>query len=312
MAKEKLERKSAFKGTGSKVTGVVTVDDVNKYVGDNKKLIKDIPINDIVSPSFHDRKTIDESGIIELANNIKEVGGLMQPIVVRTLEDGSIERMIGYRRIRAYQHLGWDKIPAVNLGVVSNEMAIMIMLSENIQRENLNVYDKTVGIMEYIGIATGKNFEEVKSMLYEFRNFDSKNKKPPTKEDNERREKVEEITQRLGNITVASMINRLKIFALKEEILEALKADKINYTVAVELNKIEGKELVHEYIGKVEAGELSLKDIKEIVKQKNKEKNESTIRYRFEELDSGEVAVKFENPLSEKQIEKLDQFLSTL
>ena len=79
------------------------------------------------------RKTFDEAGIRELANSI-ESHGLIQPITVRRLTEGDGYMVIaGERRLRAFQLLGRQTVPAI----ISTGNADEIALIENLQREDL-------------------------------------------------------------------------------------------------------------------------------------------------------------------------------
>jgi len=298
MAKEKLKRINPLE--------VVTHDDVIE----KKELIQKIKIRDIASPKHHDRKSYSKEDITSLAKNIQATQTLLQPIVVRK-KGKKYERMIGFRRIEAVKELGWKEIPAIVLDNISDESAMLIMLSENIQREDLNLFDQTVGIMEYIGVALDLNFEEVKKLLYHFRNIDSKTIND-NEESNLKREKVEAITQKLGKITVASLINRLKIFSLKDVILDALKSGRITFTAAVEINKVDDENKVIEMINAVEAGELSIKGIKAYLKQlRVKPTEHKKIKYEMK-ANNGLLTLSIQDVLKPDQIKKLEKFLNTL
>jgi len=98
--------------------------------------IVQLPIKKIQPGSFQARQEFDEEALEELAASIKE-HGVMQPVVVRPIQDGRYELIIGERRWRASQIAGLETIPCVIRDVddlVSSEM----MLVENIQREDLN------------------------------------------------------------------------------------------------------------------------------------------------------------------------------
>jgi ParB family transcriptional regulator, chromosome partitioning protein len=79
------------------------------------------------------RKTFVEAGIRELANSI-ESHGLIQPITVRRLaEDDGYMVIAGERRLRAFQLLKRQTVPAI----ISTGNADEIALIENLQREDL-------------------------------------------------------------------------------------------------------------------------------------------------------------------------------
>ena len=284
----------------------------HKELLDQKELIQKISLSDILEPKVHDRKSYSTEDISSLAKNIKATKMLLQPIVVRKVDD-KYERIIGFRRIKAVQELGWKEIPAIILKDVSDEEAMLIMLSENIQRENLNVYDQTVGIMEYIGLAFDMSFDEVKKLLYHFRNVDSKTIASDPEKSEAQRERMESITQKLGNISVASLINRLKVFSLKEIILEALKEGKVSYTAATELNKIADDQKIKNFIGALASGQCSIKDIKSFLKEQKKQSTPAhkAIKYKLEKRDDG-VSLSINANLSDSQLKKLEKFLAQL
>jgi ParB family chromosome partitioning protein len=85
---------------------------------------------------FQPRTRMDPQSIAELADSIK-AQGLIQPILVRPVENGKYEIIAGERRWRAAQIAGLATIPAV-IRRVPDEPAIAMALIENIQRENLN------------------------------------------------------------------------------------------------------------------------------------------------------------------------------
>lgn len=277
-----------------------------------KELIQKIPIKDIAEPKVHDRKSYNREDISSLAKNIKATKMLLQPIVVRKMGD-KYERIIGFRRIEAVKELGWKEIPAIILKDISDEEAMLIMLSENIQRENLNVYDQTVGILEYISLAFELSFEEVKKLLYHFRNVDSKTIASDPEKSEMQRERMEAITQKLGNISVASLINRLKVFSLKDIILDALKEGRVSYTAAVELNKINDVQKLKNFIGALSSGQCSIKDIKTYLKEEKKRNTpvHKPIKYKVEKRDDG-VTLSIDEKLNNAQLKKLEKFLAQL
>ncbi|MDQ7056355.1 MAG: ParB/RepB/Spo0J family partition protein [Persephonella sp.] len=115
---------------------------------------EEIEISKIKNPRFHDRSYVDPKRVVELAENIKAFG-LAQPVVVRRLSDGSYERIIGYIRIKAFEYLKRNKIPAIILDV-DEETALALMISENAQREDLNDYDKLMSQLEYLSLVLKK------------------------------------------------------------------------------------------------------------------------------------------------------------
>lgn len=306
MAKEKLERGSAFKGANGGIK-VVSMEDIK-----NKSVVHNIKIEDIKDPKTHDRKNYNTSNIEDLAKNISATGKLLQPIVLRVVNN-QYERICGFRRIEAVKRLGWETIPSIVLNDISDEQASLIMLSENFQREDINIYDQTVGILEYLSIAIEKSFEEIKALLYRFRNSDSKVIIELNENEIKLKEQMNSIVGKIGNISIGTLINRLKLFSFSEIILNALQGGEISYVVATELNKIKDEYRVGKLIEQLKNGEISIKEIKTIAKEsraKTPIKN-NKLTYKFD-LSDDKVMIKIEQSLNEVQLKKLTNFLETL
>src|SRR5438128_7863799 len=98
--------------------------------------LREIDIERILPNSHQPRKTFDEDALNELANSIR-AHGVVQPAVVRPLEDGFFQLIAGERRWRASQRAGLTKVPAV-VRETGEHAALEIALIENLQREDLN------------------------------------------------------------------------------------------------------------------------------------------------------------------------------
>lgn len=72
----------------------------------------------------------------ELAEDIKE-NGLIEPVLVRELENGRYRLIAGERRWRAHRLAGLDVIDAIVRQDISNAKLCLVQLSENIHREDL-------------------------------------------------------------------------------------------------------------------------------------------------------------------------------
>jgi ParB family transcriptional regulator, chromosome partitioning protein len=135
--------------------------------------LREIDIDRILPNSHQPRKNFDEDSLNELANSIKE-HGVVQPIVVRPLEDGFFQLIAGERRWRASQRAGLDRIPAV-IRQAAEDAALELALIENLQREDLNpmeeaqAYERLIaefGItQEEVARRVGKNRATVANML---------------------------------------------------------------------------------------------------------------------------------------------------
>lgn len=98
--------------------------------------LRELPIEFLQRGKYQPRRDMHPDTLAELAESIKSQG-VMQPIIVRTLEENRFEIIAGERRWRATQLAGLDSIPAI-VREVPDETAIALALIENIQREDLN------------------------------------------------------------------------------------------------------------------------------------------------------------------------------
>lgn len=101
-----------------------------------------IKLSEIQENPHNPRKSFDEAGIQEIANNI-EVVGLLQPIKVRPV-DGQFQIVYGHRRYRAVKMLEWETIPAT-VAKMSDKEAYEVSLSENILRADLSAIEEAEG-----------------------------------------------------------------------------------------------------------------------------------------------------------------------
>ncbi len=98
--------------------------------------INEVNIMAIKANPNQPRREFDETALKELADSIREIG-IIQPITVRDMGDGSFTIIAGERRWRASQMAGLTHIPAY-IRTVDDENMMEMALVENIQRENLN------------------------------------------------------------------------------------------------------------------------------------------------------------------------------
>ncbi|MFQ3547114.1 MAG: ParB/RepB/Spo0J family partition protein [Termitinemataceae bacterium] len=82
------------------------------------------------------RKNFDEQSLLELAASIRE-HGIIQPIIVEALPDGSYQIVAGERRSRAARMAGLREVPAI-IRNYSDERRLEVALIENVQRSDLN------------------------------------------------------------------------------------------------------------------------------------------------------------------------------
>ena len=118
------------------------ISNINEEVKPNEA-VQTLKLIDIEPNREQPRKLFDEDALEELANSIKSYG-LIQPIVVTKKED-YYQIIAGERRWRACKKVGLTEVPVIirEDDVKKNQE---IALIENLQREDLNAYEKAVGI----------------------------------------------------------------------------------------------------------------------------------------------------------------------
>ncbi len=100
-------------------------------------------INEIEPNRDQPRKTFDEQALLELAQSIAD-HGVLQPLLVRPLADGSYQLIAGERRWRASRMAGLSEVPVV-IREMSDSEAMELALVENLQREDLNPIEEARG-----------------------------------------------------------------------------------------------------------------------------------------------------------------------
>ena len=109
----------------------------------------DIPVESLQPGRYQPRTQIDPAAIADLAESIR-TQGVIQPILVRVIEEGRYEIIAGERRWRAARMAGLDTVPAL-VREVRDDLALAMALIENIQREDLNPIEEAHGIQRLIG-----------------------------------------------------------------------------------------------------------------------------------------------------------------
>lgn len=186
---------------------------------------------------YQARKTLPEESIQELAHSIQEKG-IINPIVVRKIEENSYEILAGERRFRAATLIGLKEVP-VSILQVGDEDALIIGLIENLQREDLNVIDAAWGVQR---------------LIQEF-NYSH-----------------EQAAQAVGR-SRSAVSNLIRLLSLPEEIQTFLKDGELDMGHAralLPLEKVEQIKLAEEIIKKA----LSVRQVEALVERIKKQKEE--------------------------------------
>ena len=96
---------------------------------------------DLIEPNnFQPRTNFDEERLEELAQSIRS-NGVIQPLLVRRVDNEKYQLVAGERRWRAAQHAGLLKVPCVVKEIPEDKM-LELALVENIQRQELNAIEE--------------------------------------------------------------------------------------------------------------------------------------------------------------------------
>jgi ParB family chromosome partitioning protein len=111
-------------------------------------IVLNIPVDHIRPNPHQPRSDFKEEAMEELASSIKK-HGLIQPVTVRYLGEKRFELISGERRLRATKLAGIAEIPAY-IREANDEQLIAFALIENIQREELNPLEISLGYQRLI------------------------------------------------------------------------------------------------------------------------------------------------------------------
>ncbi|GBD39187.1 Chromosome-partitioning protein Spo0J [bacterium HR37] len=198
-----------------------------------------INISQIKPNSYQPRKDFDEKGIEELAASIQEKG-IIQPLIVRRLEENNYEIIAGERRWRAAQKAGLVKIPVI-VKDVSDREALELALVENLQRQDLNPIEEATAyeqLIEEFGLTH------------------------------------EEISKRIGKDR-STITNQLRLLKLPEEVKQALISGEITAGHARALLSIQSTSKIKEILEIIKREKLSVRRTEALINNISK-KTEKT------------------------------------
>jgi len=190
--------------------------------------VEELSIEDVVPDPNQPRKHFDETKLQELAQSIQQ-HDLLQPILVRPLQNGKFQIVHGERRWRACNLVGL-KIIKAEVRQLDDKRVLEIRLAENLQRQDLNPIEQA---------------EIFRRMIDE---LDYTH---------------EELGKRIGK-SREYVTNKLRLLDLSEDIKKALQNGKIKESHARALLPLEGSKQ-KEVLNKILVNDLKVRQIKEIL-----------------------------------------------
>lgn len=140
----------------------VVAQDISVINGSASEKISTLKLSQIEPNKEQPRKVFDEEKLQALAESIK-LHGVIQPIIVKDLNNGFYQIVAGERRWRASRIAGLKEMPAIIR--TYDELATMqVALIENLQRENLNPIEEALSyktLLEDFALTQEKVSEQV-------------------------------------------------------------------------------------------------------------------------------------------------------
>ncbi|CEG29485.1 nucleoid occlusion protein [Bacillus sp. B-jedd] len=220
---------SRFFGRGDKEEQIENEIEIEIETETANEEIKKIAIELIMPNRFQPRTVFDDEKIEELSRTI-HMHGIIQPIVVRELEDGRYEIIAGERRWRAMKRLGWEEVPAIVKNMSDTETA-SVALIENLQREELSPIEEA---MAYGKLLTLHNLTQ------------------------------EALAQRLGK-GQSTVANKLRLLKLPQEVQDSLLNKQISERHARALIPLKDPEKQVNLLEEIKAKNLNVKQTEERV-----------------------------------------------
>ena len=193
-----------------------------------EKIVKEIQVDKVVPNPYQPRKLFTIGALEELSKSIKEYG-VLQPITVRQ-KDNIYELVAGERRLRAAKMAQLETIPAI-INNISDEQSAILALLENLQREDLNFIEESLG---YENLIKHHNFTQ------------------------------QQLAEKLGK-NQSTIANKLRILKLPENIKQYLVENNLTERHARALLKLPTEELMMDIVKKIVKLELTVKKTEKLI-----------------------------------------------
>lgn len=215
-----------------------------------------LKIMDIEPNRDQPRKIFDEDALAELADSIAK-HGVIQPLLVRPMPDGSYQLVAGERRWRASRMAGLTEVPVV-IKELSDDEAMALALIENLQREDLNAIEEAQGI---------KALMDTLSLTQD------------------------EAADRVGKSRPA-VANALRLLKLPDSVIALVSDGKLSPGHARALLGFKDEQDIIETADLIIEKGLTVRDVEKLVKKRNKEpKAEKPAARRASYYDEVELAL---------------------
>ena len=232
-----------------------------------------------IRPNPHQPRK-DFGDLSEMVSSVKEKG-ILEPILVRQLEDGVFEIIAGERRYQAAKLSGLQRAPCVEVDVDARGM-LEISLIENLQRRDLTAFEESAAIQR---------------LCDQFRYTH------------------EEIARKLGKSrTVITEI--LSLNRMPDDVQERCRqADIVSKSMLLQIVRLDGADEMHRLIDKITGEGYTREQARRFKREENPQARPRPYTYRFKpETDDYSFTMTFKKPEVDRQelIEALTEVLRKL
>jgi len=130
--------------------------------GASQGIYREVAIDRIVANKLQPRSHFDEDALASLTASIREIG-VLQPVLVREIDDSMFELIAGERRWRSAKRAGLTVIPAI-VRSVDDISSLAQAVVENIHREDLHPLEEAAAYLQLLE-DFGLTHEELGSRL---------------------------------------------------------------------------------------------------------------------------------------------------
>lgn len=201
--------------------------------------VSTMKISQIEPNKSQPRTKFDEEPLRELADSIRE-HGVIQPLIVRPLEQGGYQIVAGERRWRAARMAGLGEVPVI-VRELNDDQTLEIAIIENLQREDLNAIELALGykaLIDHHGMTQ------------------------------------EQVADKLGKSRPV-IANTIRLLLLPPTVIEHVRTGKVSQGHAKALLALENPALMEQCSEKIVHGGLLVRDIEKLARERKIAKDDT-------------------------------------